>query len=86
MAPDICPNCGAEVPPKAKSCPECGSDEQTGWSEQTRYDSLDLPDDKFDYDEFVKKEFSDEKPTPRGVHWFWWLIAVALAIGLLVLW
>ena len=40
----ICPNCGAEVPSKALSCPECGSDEQTGWSEDTLYDGLDLPD------------------------------------------
>ena len=38
-----CPNCGAEVPIKAKSCPDCGSDEKTGWSEDTLYDGLDLP-------------------------------------------
>ena len=38
-----CPNCGAEVPAKAKSCPDCGSDEKTGWSEDTMYDGLDLP-------------------------------------------
>ena len=39
----ICPNCGAEVPIKSLSCPECGSDEKTGWSEDTMYDGLDLP-------------------------------------------
>jgi hypothetical protein len=39
----ICPNCGAEVPVKSLSCPECGSDEKTGWSEDTMYDGLDLP-------------------------------------------
>ncbi len=39
----ICPNCGAEVSVKALSCPECGSDEKTGWSEDTMYDDLDLP-------------------------------------------
>ncbi len=39
----ICPNCGAEVPIKALSCPECGSDDQTGWSEDTLYDGMDLP-------------------------------------------
>ncbi len=39
----VCPNCGAEVPVKALSCPECGSDEKTGWSEDTVYDGLDLP-------------------------------------------
>ncbi len=40
MTPDVCPNCGAEVPPSAKACPECGSDEKTGWSEKARYDHL----------------------------------------------
>lgn len=86
QTPDICPNCGAEVPAKAKACPECGSDEQTGWSEQARYDSLDLPDDKFDYDDFVKREFGGEKPAPRGVQRVWWLLAIALAIGLFLAW
>jgi hypothetical protein len=38
-----CPNCGAEVPIKALSCPVCGSDEKTGWSEDTMYDGLDIP-------------------------------------------
>jgi hypothetical protein len=39
-----CPNCGADVPPRARVCPECGSDDETGWSEDTLYDGLDLPD------------------------------------------
>ncbi len=87
-SPDVCPNCGAEVPSKAKACPECGADEQTGWSEQARYDSLDLPDEKFDYDEFVQHEFGQGKssPVPRGVHWFWWVVGVLLLAGLLLLW
>lgn len=41
----ICPVCGAEVPIHAPACPECGSDDETGWSENTLYDGLDLPDD-----------------------------------------
>ena len=80
-APEICPNCGAEVPRNAKACPECGSDEATGWSEQARYDSLDLPDADFDYAEFAKREFGDAKPIPRGIHWFWWRIALVLLVA-----
>ncbi|HSU52724.1 MAG TPA: zinc ribbon domain-containing protein [Candidatus Dormibacteraeota bacterium] len=80
MAPEICPNCGAEVPPKAKACPECGADEETGWSEEARTGGLDLPGDKFDYDDFVEKEFGSKKLQPRGIHWFWWLVAI-LVIG-----
>ncbi|MEO0650644.1 MAG: zinc-ribbon domain-containing protein [Planctomycetota bacterium] len=39
-----CPNCSAEVPEGASFCRECGSDESTGWSENTLYDDLDLPE------------------------------------------
>ena len=45
MPPEVCPNCGAEVPSGAKACPECGSDEQTGWSAEAHYDNLNLPDE-----------------------------------------
>lgn len=87
MTPETCPNCGAEVPPGAKACPECGSDERTGWSDEARYDSLDLPDENFNYDEFVKREFGEEKksPVPHGVHWFWWIIAIAVTAGFIAL-
>ena len=81
--PEVCPNCGAEVPPKAKACPECGSDEQTGWAEQASYDNLDLPDEKFAYNKFVEKEFGNAKPIPRGIHWFWWLVGVLVLGGLI---
>lgn len=78
--PDVCPNCGAEVPPNAKACPECGSDEQTGWSEKAETSGLNLPDEQFDYDDFVKREFASKNPVPRGIHWAWWLVAVAVLI------
>jgi hypothetical protein len=85
--PDICPNCGAELPPNAKACRECGSDHHTGWSETARHDGLDLPDEEFDYEDFVQREFGQEKrsPVPRGLHWFWWLAAIAVAAGLLLM-
>jgi uncharacterized membrane protein YvbJ len=84
--PEVCPNCGAEVPPGAKACPHCGSDEQTGWSEAARYADLDLPGEHFDYDDFLKREFDGERTLPRGVSWFWWLVAVLVVGGLLYLW
>jgi len=42
----ICPVCGAEVQNKALSCPECGSDDETGWSDHTIYDGIEC--DEFD--------------------------------------
>ncbi|MCA9148975.1 MAG: hypothetical protein KDA92_06750 [Planctomycetales bacterium] len=53
-----CPHCGAEVPVTAPSCRECGSDDETGWSEAAdSYGAHGGYDDEFDYDEFVSKEF-----------------------------
>lgn len=84
-APEICPNCGAPVPPNAKACPECGSDEQTGWSDEAKSEGLDLPEERFDYDDFVKREFEKEGPVPRGIHWFWWVVAGVVVIGMVLL-
>ena len=78
-APETCPNCGADIPRRAKACPECGSDETTGWSEEARGQSLDLPDDEFNYDEFVQREFGKPKRSRKQI--FWWLVAVALLIA-----
>jgi transposase len=86
MPPETCPHCGADIPPHAKACPECGSDEQTGWSDQARYDNLDLPDENFDYDEFVKKEFEGKAPVPEGIRPFWWAVAALLLLALVWLW
>jgi len=85
MAPEVCPNCGAEVPPDAKACPECGSDELTGWSGKAYADNLGLPDEEFDYDEFLKEEFGTGRSKPRGISWWWWVTGLLLAALLLFL-
>ncbi len=82
----ICPHCGAEVPDTAKACPECGSDGETGWSAEAQTGGLDLPDEEFDYDDYVKREFEGEGIKPRGVRWYWWLVAVGLLVGFVVFW
>jgi hypothetical protein len=66
------------LPPNAVACPECGSDDQTGWSEGAQSDGLDLPEESFDYEDFVKREFESTRRVPQGIHWFWWLVALAL--------
>ena len=82
----ICPHCGAEVPNTAEACPECGSDEQTGWSTEGQSGGLDLPDEEFDYNDYVKREFEGEDIKPRGVRWYWWLVALGLVVGFVVFW
>jgi len=74
------------VPPHARACPECGADEKTGWSEDALTSHLDLPDDSFDYEEFVNREFGHEKPLPRGIPWFWWVVALLLVALFLGIW
>jgi hypothetical protein len=88
VTPDICPNCGADVPPGAKACPECGSCDKTGWSDQTTYDGLDLPDQEFDYAQFVRREFEGKDQRGWKPGWLWWaagLIALTAFVALLLL-
>ena len=84
MPPEICPSCGVVVPRQARACPECGADEHTGWSEEALGQRLGLPDEEFDYDEFIKEEFgSTNKIRPRGITWFWWVAAIIVLVAVL---
>ena len=73
------------MPRNAKTCPECGSDETTGWSKKAHADNLGLPEEEFDYDEFVAEEFGSGRSKPRGIGWFWWVIALLLALVLVLI-
>jgi hypothetical protein len=82
MPPEICPNCGAEVPPSARACPECGACEDTGWSEAARYDALDLPDEAFEDDPPARRE--PAKPHRETVRrWVLPVVAVLLVLAVL---
>ncbi len=80
MAVEVCPNCGAVVPHNAKACPECSADEKTGWSDSAYAGNLGIPEDNFDYDQFVREEFGGKKVKPRNLHWVWWITALVLAL------
>ncbi len=79
---ETCPECGAEVPRNAKACPECGSDESTGWSDSAQAGRLGIPEESFDYDQFVEEEFTPEKQQVRGRSRkvFWWCMAVLVLV------
>ena len=75
--PAECAQCGADIPPRAHACPECGADERTGWREQSIYDGLDLPEP--DTDEPAR--------TPRRsgqLAWYWLAAVVAVLLVLLL--
>lgn len=81
MTPDNCPHCGADLARGAKACPECGSCEKTGWSEEAAASGLGIPDQEFDYDDFTQREFGEAaKVVPRGVSPLWWVVAVVILI------
>ncbi len=75
-APEQCANCGADIPPNAHACPECGADERTGWAEQNIYDGLDLPDD-----EETEEQNNRSRQKRKSIALFWWLVALAVIIA-----
>jgi len=89
MAPDICPNCGALIEDEqAVACPECGADESAGWNDRATAQRLDLPDDEFDYDEFIEEEFGRKPANPlkvEGISWGTWAVAIVVLLLLLSL-
>ncbi len=82
-----CPSCGASISPNARSC-VCGAQRDgSGWIASETYDGLDLGEDDFDYDDFVRREFGADG---RKVNWFarmtpkerfWWVVAVVLFVA-----
>lgn len=83
MPPEICPQCGAPVPEHAKACPECGSCEETGWSEKSEADRLGILDDSFNYNQYLEEEFG---PPPSPSTFRRWIVpAVIVFLALLFL-
>jgi hypothetical protein len=78
-----CPVCGEEVPANAKSCPDCGACEKSGWSEDLDSSGLDLPDEDFDYEKFVGEEFGGVAKK-SGKTWLWAIVAVLVLTALLL--
>ncbi|XAM00829.1 hypothetical protein OT109_05460 [Phycisphaeraceae bacterium D3-23] len=72
-----CPNCGDPVPGGALACPSCGADDETGWSEETMYDGLDLPDGAFGD--------GPAKPTRQLAKYYPWVVVAMVGLVLLLL-
>jgi len=75
--PGQCPVCGEWVAKGQAACDECGACGQSGWknSDVTAiHDGLDLPEDEFDYDAFIAREFGGNHGPASGQTqglWFW---------------
>jgi hypothetical protein len=87
--PETCPHCGADVPRTAKACPGCGADESTGWAEdaqQATAADLGLPNEDFNYNDFMNQEYGRSSPKPHGLHWVWWLAGIGLLAAVVFTW
>lgn len=62
-----CPHCGARVRMGAAACRSCGSDLETGWSEDAELDlgSLPLGEEDFDYESWLAAELGGG-PSPAA--------------------
>jgi hypothetical protein len=79
--PEVCPVCGEDVPSGALACPECGADHNSGWrKDAASSDALDLPDEDFDYDQFVRQEFGSSLK-PAGMKTIWWITAILIIVA-----
>ena len=82
--PEICPVCGEDVPRGALACPECGADHKSGWAQHADvYDAIDLPEQEFNYDEFVEEEFGSKRKLSR-ISTIWWIAGIVLIIAFLL--
>ena len=80
--PEVCPVCGEDVPRDVQVCPECGADHSSGWRDDAvTYDGVDLAEDGFDYDVFVRQEFGSQAKL-AGLKTVWWIVAIAMLVSL----
>jgi hypothetical protein len=87
----VCPHCGADVPVGALACKECGSDDETGWSEDPDVWAAGIPagyhgEDDFDYDEFIEREIPEQATVPLQTsvkRWAWLAATVIVCLALL---
>ncbi len=79
-----CPGCGAEVRVGSRGCPEC-KDKPASWEQDDYLDGVNVPDEDFDYNDFVRREFGKgaARVKPPGLRWYWWITGLML-LGLMV--
>ena len=95
----LCPECGADVPVGSKACQACGprkmakrmnrkkkkaSRRRRSWEQDSCYDGLGLPEEDFDYENYVAREFGGKRHRRINIAWYWWLTALVLLVLFIV--
>ncbi len=90
MSPEVlsyvCPFCGSEVRvgTECAGCAKTASKPMSrSWRQDKSKDGLNLPDEDFDYEEFVAREFGKAPHRSLGIKWYWWALAVALLAAMI---
>ena len=82
----VCPFCGCEVR-VGDTCPGCAKKAtkptKRSWEQDQSKHGLNLPDDDFDYEKFVAREFGKAPHQALGIKWYWWLLAVVVLAGMI---
>jgi hypothetical protein len=89
----LCPGCDKEVAVGSRACPHCNpprkrrlrtkaaaGSAKRSWEQDKSADGLDLPDEDFDYDDFVAREFGGKPHRSIGIKWYWWATALVLVM------
>lgn len=85
----LCPYCGSDVR-VGEPCPGCSKKAKRtktarrSWEQKKTHDGLDLPDDDFDYEEFVAREFGKKPYRALGLKWYWWALGVAVLVAMVL--
>lgn len=84
----VCPYCDTEVR-VGEPCPGCSKKarklraKKHSWEQDKSMDGLGLPDDDFNYDDFIAREFGKAPHQALGVKWYWWLLGVVVLAGMI---
>ena len=76
-----CPVCGAEVPRRAKACPDCGACEKSGWSQDQYLDGLNLPGDGDDDGDYAVRQLGYGSRKTRAQRW-WLIVTIIIVVAL----
>ncbi len=74
-----CPHCGEPLAEEATFCRHCGSDAETGWSPDTDYHAVEIPEELEEPEEDDLSEAAAPGKTTT-IHWDTWVLFALLMV------